>query len=316
MQQIKARKTKKNGLNKKTRYGDTIVEAIIAISIYSIVAVLALGMMNNGLSRAQKNLESTMSRLAIDTQSDSLRYIYEAYITSLKRDSSAEGDFFSKIWKTKWSGSGTPQPVLYSVDAGLSNVNDASSCEEAIANDRAMYPVFVLNPRALMSVEHDSNWGSTGYYGFDKSSGQATWGTIAENVVVYDKKDAAGSASSDPNIKAAPLYPRLVYRTMNGDDSKIPDIDPGYGMNILSGNGGTSGVVAADGTEETTTYLQSNVLGKSEGVWVFGVKRQIGEGATQDTYDFYIRTCWNAVGSKAPSTTSTVVRLYEYKEGD
>lgn len=309
MQQLKKRKVNNSNISsKKTRYGDTIVEAIIAISIYSIVAVLALSMMNSGLSRAQKNLESTMSRLAIDAQSDTLRYIYEAYITGLKRDRSSEGDFFRDVWITPRSGAAGAPPAMYSVVSdSVSNVNEAATCDEALKNDREKYPVFVLNPRALASVV--TEWHTKGYYGFGSDAERST---LISNVVVFDNGGYEGAPSS--NITTTLLYPRLSYKTMLAEDGSVVDSD--YGMNILAGNDGKSGVVDADGTEESTVYLQSNILQRSEGVWVFGVKRKIIEGENQDTYDFYIRTCWNAVGSKAPSTTSTVVRLYEYKEGD
>lgn len=309
MQQLKKRKANNSNISsKKTRYGDTIVEAIIAISIYSIVAVLALSMMNSGLSRAQKNLESTMSRLAIDSQSDTLRYIYEAYITGLKRDRSSEGDFFRDVWNTKRSGAAGALPAMYTVASdSISNVNEAATCDEALKNDREKYPVFVLNPRALASVVTNSEWRTKGYYGFGSD---ALRSTLINNVVVFDNGGYEGAPSS--KIATAPLYPRLSYATMLAEDGSMVTSD--YGMDILAGNGGKSGVVNADGTEESTVYLQSNILQRSEGVWVFGLKRNIASDIDQTSYDFYIRTCWNAVGAKAPSTTSTVVRLYEYGE--
>ena len=308
MQQVKkSQKTKSVNVSKKTRYGDTIVEAIIAISIYSIVAVLALTMMNSGLSRAQKNLESTMSRLAIDSQSDTLRYIYEGYITGLKRGDATEADFFKKIWTTPRSGMVGANPVMYSAPSGtdVTNVNDAESCEDAIAKDRANYPVFVLNPRALVKLPKDLGRTDAGYYGLVNNIDRDE---IIKSVILFDGNGADSVAN---NIVAAPLYPRLNYKTMT-DNGKIPTEYNGYGMNILSGNGGKSGITNADGTEDSTIYLQSGQLYKSEGVWMFGLKRKISEDVDEESYDFYIRTCWNAVGSKAPSTTSTVVRLYGY----
>ena len=73
---MKAKKTK------VTLYGDTIVEAVVAIAIYSIVAVLSLSLMSSGISTAQRNLESTMSRAVIDSESELLRYYYESYLAS------------------------------------------------------------------------------------------------------------------------------------------------------------------------------------------------------------------------------------------
>lgn len=299
-----ANKKRACGSIKKTRYGDTIVEAVIAISIYSIVAVLALGMMNSGLSRAQKNLESTMSRLAIDTQADTLRYLYENYLLSQKREASEEGDFFKQIWETKRSDVAGAEPVMISDNANIKNVNEADSCEQAIANDREYYPVFVLNPRAFVTVSGSFN----GYYGFGGSS--IFKDSLAKKALVFD---IGGTGQPADKIQTADLYPRINYSTMT--DSNYGDITGlDYSMNVLSGAGGKSGEIdPVTGMESDTLYLQSNIISRSEGIWVFGVKRTISESNDEaQTYDFYVRTCWNAVGSKAPSTTSTVVRLYEY----
>ena len=88
---MKAKKTK------STLYGDTIVEAVVAIAIYSIVAVLSLTLMNSGISTAQRNLESTMSRAAIDSESELLRYYYESYLAS--QSNKNDDASYALIWK-------------------------------------------------------------------------------------------------------------------------------------------------------------------------------------------------------------------------
>lgn len=97
MQRLNNKKTPRvSKKNKKTLYGDTIVEAVVAIAIYSIVAVLALGSMNSGLSTAQRNLESTMSRSMIDSESEALRYYYESFVAV--KGGKSDDAFYTKIW--------------------------------------------------------------------------------------------------------------------------------------------------------------------------------------------------------------------------
>ncbi|RYX79528.1 hypothetical protein EON76_02310 [bacterium] len=60
--------------------GDTIIEVLFAITIFSLVAVGGLSIMNQGLGMAQRALEIGLVRQQIDTQADALRYLNHAYV--------------------------------------------------------------------------------------------------------------------------------------------------------------------------------------------------------------------------------------------
>lgn len=60
--------------------GDTLIEVILAVSIFSFVAVSALTLMNNGLSMAQRSLETTLVRQQIDSQAEMLRYLSQSEV--------------------------------------------------------------------------------------------------------------------------------------------------------------------------------------------------------------------------------------------
>ena len=79
----------------------------------------------------------------------------------------------------------------------------------------------------------------------------------------------------------ASTYPRLIFGT--GDDASI---------------------------DAETISASSTNLYRAEGIWVTGVKSQAGGAADPQYYDFYIRTCWDAVGRGTPVTISTTIRLY------
>lgn len=63
----------------KTR-GDTLIEVLFAISIFSLVAVGGLSIMNQGTSTTQRALEITLVRNEIDAQAEVLRYLNASYI--------------------------------------------------------------------------------------------------------------------------------------------------------------------------------------------------------------------------------------------
>lgn len=62
--------------------GDTLIEVIIAITIFSLILVSAMVMMNQGVATSQRALEITLARQAIDAQADTLRFLQAAYVRS------------------------------------------------------------------------------------------------------------------------------------------------------------------------------------------------------------------------------------------
>lgn len=60
--------------------GDTIIEVLFALTVFSLVAVGGLSLMNQGTAVAQRSLEITLVREQIDSQADALRYLNRAYI--------------------------------------------------------------------------------------------------------------------------------------------------------------------------------------------------------------------------------------------
>lgn len=75
-------------VNEKRR-GDTVIEVILAITVFSVIAVGAITIMNQGINSAQRSLEITQVRQQIDAQAEALRYIHQTYINSLSEDREA-----------------------------------------------------------------------------------------------------------------------------------------------------------------------------------------------------------------------------------
>lgn len=75
--------------------GDTIIEVLFAVTVFCLVAVGGLSLMNQGTAMAQRALEIGLVRAEMDAQADALRYIHSAYVASYGQpDSTAR-----TIWK-------------------------------------------------------------------------------------------------------------------------------------------------------------------------------------------------------------------------
>jgi type II secretory pathway pseudopilin PulG len=60
--------------------GDTIIEVLIAVTIFSIVAVGGISVMNQGAATAQRSLEITLVRQEIDAQAEAIRFLNAGYL--------------------------------------------------------------------------------------------------------------------------------------------------------------------------------------------------------------------------------------------
>ena len=62
--------------------GDTIIEVLFSITIFSMIAIGGLTIMNQGMNTAQRSLEITLVKQQIDSQAETLRFIHQSYIAA------------------------------------------------------------------------------------------------------------------------------------------------------------------------------------------------------------------------------------------
>jgi len=67
--------------------GDTIIEVLFAGTVFSLVAVGGLSVMNQGSSISQRALEITIVRQNIDAQAEALRFLHNSYVASYEKGS-------------------------------------------------------------------------------------------------------------------------------------------------------------------------------------------------------------------------------------
>lgn len=74
--------------------GDTIVEVLFAVTVFSMIAVGALSLMNQGTAMAQRSLEIGLVRDQMDAQADALRYMHNAFVANFGDESATT----SAVW--------------------------------------------------------------------------------------------------------------------------------------------------------------------------------------------------------------------------
>lgn len=62
--------------------GDTLIEVLFAVTVFSLVVVGALALMNQGTATSQRALEMTLVTQQVDNQTETLRFLHEAYVTN------------------------------------------------------------------------------------------------------------------------------------------------------------------------------------------------------------------------------------------
>lgn len=83
----------------KSERGDTIIEVLFAVTIFCLVAVGGLSLMNQGTAMAQRSLEIGLVRAEMDSQADALRYIHNAYTAAAGQSGSTAQTVWSEVSK-------------------------------------------------------------------------------------------------------------------------------------------------------------------------------------------------------------------------
>ncbi len=288
---FKKRQAKSDHLSEKTFSGDTLIEVLLAITIFSAVSVASISLMNSGVSQAQRSLELTMARNEIDAQGEALRFIQNNYVA--ERELSERDWQFTELWDAIKKHSISATAISQEAFDMTSSI---TSCQEAYQKQfNSIYKPFIINTRFIQPrtiVENSSSY--------------------ASRVVPEIIKDGTNGSSWNYDITNGVMhptetYPRNIYGYLNIANTNIDD------LRGISGANNTS----EDTLSENNTSVYYRNLKAAEGIWVVAVRgadsssnRITTNNTNPEYYDFYIRTCWNATGMTTFSTLTTVVRLY------
>lgn len=109
--------------------GDTLIEVLLAVTVFSLVAIGTIGVMNQGTNAAQRALEITLVREQIDAQAEALRAAHQAYLA----------DRTSTLW---------PHVVA--------EADNSASIDVCPRNETELNGAFVMNTSTADVI--DSNW--------------------------------------------------------------------------------------------------------------------------------------------------------------
>ena len=90
--------TRRNQANSKR--GDTLIEVLFAVTVFSLVAVGGLSIMNQGLTTAQRALEITLVRQQIDAQAETLRFMHSSYVAVYRLNGTYAAGTPAREWST------------------------------------------------------------------------------------------------------------------------------------------------------------------------------------------------------------------------
>ena len=263
--------------------GDTLVEVMLAVGIFSMVAVAIVSVMSGGTSSSQTALETTLTREEVDNQAEALRFVQQSYIADVRTgQSSPYGFLWSKITERAYNADDVTKPLD---EIAQFHPNTCKELYEPSTDDshkdQANRYGFVLDPRGFVNYEKD-------FLAADKTDRDDT----IKGILRYNNPD-----SDDPTttfLTVADTYPHLVYNP--GDTTT--DLD--------------SSLISDSHSAINGTFY------KAQGVYIIAVKdpnntslANVNKSSDASAYyDFYIRTCWYGAGDQTPSTISTVIRLY------
>lgn len=199
-----------------TKRGDTLVEVMLAVGIFSLVAISIVAVMSGSTSSAQTSLEATLAREEIDTQAEALRFIHSSYIADSK-NSETESPY-EPIWEAIKSRAIKPG----SLDSNYPPTECKAIYEDGyLENQNA----FVINYRNLKDrgAYVPSSAGSTGLFGVASTYPR----------IVYES-DTKLINDNGPNINSV----EGIYVTaVKGNDSDDPDFYDFYIRTCWYGSG-------------------------------------------------------------------------------
>jgi hypothetical protein len=267
---------------RRLKHGDTIIEVVFSFMVFSTVSLASISIMNSGLNQAQRSLEVTMARNSIDAQAEALRFLQNNF--SAEREWAENKKQFSDIWNKVTAVNAMTADDMQKAFGGDINDLRYNSCEDVyngqVYADKSK--AFVINTRLIQPKTIVAS---------------NKYAELLNMIVIPKSRVSVSDPKKKKVLRPSTLYPRLTYTVLKFNDE------------LNDGNIFDRGTNEQDSLAESRLYRE---VYSAEGIWVISVAgdKSKNVGSHPQYYDFYIRTCWQSVGTKAPSTLSTIIRLY------
>lgn len=170
---------------RRRQRGDTLIEVLFAVTVFSFVVVSSLAIMNQGTAAAQRSLEISLVRQQVDAQADSLRFLHDSYVAAYR----------SGITYNLSDGATSPAEEWYRLTQSPSMVSSASPLNNGGTScSSAPGTAFIINPKTGRYVSASILTTASTYSRLVYNSSGAL--STAEGLWV---EAVRSSTSSDPN---------------------------------------------------------------------------------------------------------------------
>ena len=137
--------------------GDTLIEVLFAVAIFSLVAVGSLSIMNQGLYTAQRSLEITQVRQQIDGQAETLRFLNASYVAAYDQElTSGSYDGPAAVWLNlvNYYAQAIPATDFGGISSCPKNISEFSRSRNFILNTIKGAPVELTNSNYKPATTH------------------------------------------------------------------------------------------------------------------------------------------------------------------
>ena len=132
---------------RRSQRGDTIIEVLFAVTVFSLVVVAALSLMNQGSATAERSLEITLVRQEMDSQADTLRFLHDSYVQT----------YYSGITFNTSDATSTPAEEYYKIIQHVQAVGAKSASNfGSTACDTPPNGSFIMNTRRAILTSGSS----------------------------------------------------------------------------------------------------------------------------------------------------------------
>lgn len=127
--------------------GDTLIEVLFAITVFAMVMVGSLSIMNQGTLASQRSVEITQVRQQIDAQAETIRFIHSAYVAAYTPGATfPNGTSPAAQWNALVAKASTTAASQFGTNGNATVCNVPNQTRS-----------FIVNPRTASVVPIDSN---------------------------------------------------------------------------------------------------------------------------------------------------------------
>ena len=187
-------------LSRAHQRGDTLIEVLFAVTVFSLVVVGALSVMNQGTAASQRALEITLVRQQMDAQAETLRFLHDSYVAAYQPGLTYNTSDASTSPAEEWY-----RIMSYVSASGITSAT--AFAEQQRCASTAPTGSFIVNPRigqamAPVSYQPAAIWPQLDYNGLGVMTGSSGMWVEAVRSGASSDPDQARAGYVDFHIRA------------------------------------------------------------------------------------------------------------------